>query len=412
MRLLFLNFSPPVEKARLRYFSELTESLAQAAGKFQFELISMGPMKDFAQWVRRGEWKAFDGILALPDRRSLKEKSHWRKIEAAAKIVYLIVEPPWRPIHYVGVDEKLGCERLIRHLEAGGYRRVGYFGVGNLPFARVRFGHFLDALQKSGLDAIPSIISGFDPKTRAREPGVPDFGMIDQSQREKYIDHEFGNLFSKPPWPDAVFCETDRLAAQFYRRLKERKIPIPEKVGLTGWNDDFVEIEPFGYNVITTARQDYRHMAVESVRLLRELVSGKNFSFERPVLVPPEILIRKTTKKTPGSKTHDRVQFRNEVLRYLLEHLDQGQSPAKLAEHYGVSKKYFLEKYKTAFGRDFRSHLSELRLDHSAKLLAETDFPILTVQLQSGFPTYPNFNRLFRRRFGRSPAEYRMYSRK
>ena len=51
--------------------------------------------------------------------------------------------------------------------------------------------------------------------------------------------------------------------------------------------------------------------------------------------------------------------------------------------------------------------LVEARIKTAAELLRVSSLPILQVALSSGFPEISHFNRLFRRRMGCSPGQYR-----
>ena len=58
-------------------------------------------------------------------------------------------------------------------------------------------------------------------------------------------------------------------------------------------------------------------------------------------------------------------------------------------------------------GRTFVGWLTEVRIGHACRLLAQTDLPVLTIALDSGFGNLSNFNRAFRRLRGCTPREWR-----
>jgi transcriptional regulator GlxA family with amidase domain len=66
----------------------------------------------------------------------------------------------------------------------------------------------------------------------------------------------------------------------------------------------------------------------------------------------------------------------------------------------------------SALERRFKKHLkktphqyiNEVRLDNARRLLRETDKPIGTIALETGFADHSHFTRAFTRRFGTAPS--------
>ena len=74
-----------------------------------------------------------------------------------------------------------------------------------------------------------------------------------------------------------------------------------------------------------------------------------------------------------------------------------------LAEHAGMSRSAFAERFRSAFGRS----PMELRLQRAAHLLRTSDRPIKSIADQVGFDSRSHFSRSFSEYFDRSPAEFR-----
>ena len=73
----------------------------------------------------------------------------------------------------------------------------------------------------------------------------------------------------------------------------------------------------------------------------------------------------------------------------------------------GFSTSHFMRFFKSAMGTSFTSYLSSYRLSMAARLLMLTNDSILDIALSCGYENLSYFNRLFRRKFGVTPGQYR-----
>lgn len=72
----------------------------------------------------------------------------------------------------------------------------------------------------------------------------------------------------------------------------------------------------------------------------------------------------------------------------------------------GMSRRHFSKLFRAQTGRSFLEHLTELRLTHAAKLLAENRHSIIGAAFSSGYGDLSHFYRLFRTRFGHPPRTW------
>ncbi|MDP4644227.1 MAG: AraC family transcriptional regulator [Opitutales bacterium] len=81
------------------------------------------------------------------------------------------------------------------------------------------------------------------------------------------------------------------------------------------------------------------------------------------------------------------------------------QADVAAAMHMSVST--FSRFFRRATNRTFTEALLEIRLGHACRLLAESDTTISEICYACGFNNLSNFNRQFKKRYGRSPREWR-----
>jgi len=95
------------------------------------------------------------------------------------------------------------------------------------------------------------------------------------------------------------------------------------------------------------------------------------------------------------------------VYSFLIEHFRGPITLSQIARVAAMTPPGFSRYFRRTTGRNVSVFLNELRVDHAAQLLAETDRTIADIALSSGFPTLSNFNRRFRERLNLAPREYR-----
>jgi AraC family transcriptional regulator len=95
------------------------------------------------------------------------------------------------------------------------------------------------------------------------------------------------------------------------------------------------------------------------------------------------------------------------LLRAVHNNLDQPLRLASLARQSGYSPFHFHRRFVAVVGETPMRHVSRLRLERAAYLLAISDEPVLAVALQVGFEAHETFTRAFRRHFGVPPTAYR-----
>lgn len=82
-------------------------------------------------------------------------------------------------------------------------------------------------------------------------------------------------------------------------------------------------------------------------------------------------------------------------------------SISDLAESIKYSPSYASSLFKSHLGDNFTQFLLNYRIEKSRELLDNTDLKINDVSTRAGFATYNNFARMFRKKYGISPSDYK-----
>ena len=86
---------------------------------------------------------------------------------------------------------------------------------------------------------------------------------------------------------------------------------------------------------------------------------------------------------------------------------DENFGVKKLASLIGLSPSQTLKKVRSETGKSVNQYIRELRLSKAASLLKETDITIAEIAYKVGFSSQSYFNKVFRKRYGITPGEYK-----
>ena len=85
---------------------------------------------------------------------------------------------------------------------------------------------------------------------------------------------------------------------------------------------------------------------------------------------------------------------------------------SQLSDIAGMSDSSFSRFFKLHTGRNLSDYIIDLRLGHACRLLVDSSDSIAEIGYHTGFNNLSNFNRIFRKRKGCSPSEFRENYRK
>ena len=95
------------------------------------------------------------------------------------------------------------------------------------------------------------------------------------------------------------------------------------------------------------------------------------------------------------------------IVGYLGEHFAEPLTLSAVAAQFGLSPQYFSTFFRENFGRTFTQHINSLRIEQAARLLRETDLPVMEIAFNVGFDNFSYFIKRFREVYGVSPSHYR-----
>lgn len=147
--------------------------------------------------------------------------------------------------------------------------------------------------------------------------------------------------------------------------------------------------------------------------LLETMVAGLDDApLPRPLIAEQvgHLLGLATGFHEPAETSRHRGQLARKILRRIESgHADPDLSPEAVAQEVGISKRY-LQTLLAGSGTSFVQELNATRLDRASDMLADPRadaLPVSEIAYRAGFLDAGYFTRLFRKRFGITPREWR-----
>lgn len=154
----------------------------------------------------------------------------------------------------IGFSHRLAAQEATIHLVEQGYKKIAFLGARMDPRTQRRLAGFSSALKQAGLYDERLVIT--TPK-----PSTVTLGC-----------EMLGELLSRNPDVDAVFCNNDDLALGVLFEGQRRQMDVPAKFGICGFND--LEMMSVANPAVTSVRTFRQEMGEQAMRMLLAAIAG------------------------------------------------------------------------------------------------------------------------------------------
>ncbi|MEU0025002.1 LacI family DNA-binding transcriptional regulator [Streptomyces sp. NPDC006335] len=172
-------------------------------------------------------------------------------------------------VSYVAAADREGAQDMVRHLLAGGRRRVGMVtGPLDMPGGPDRLAGYRDVLAEAGLPYDPALV-------------------VEGDFRRSGGERAARRLLAQAPDMDAVFVASDLMALGVVGVLQQAGRSVPDDIAVGGFDDSpaATAITP----ALTTMRQPFDRISAEMVRMLLAQIAGEDTA---GVILPTELVVR------------------------------------------------------------------------------------------------------------------------
>ncbi|EEE35768.1 transcriptional regulator, LacI family [Rhodobacteraceae bacterium KLH11] len=196
--------------------------------------------------------------------------------EAECPIVQIMDIGPDPIGHQIGFSHFDATVDAIEHLIACGYRKPGLIAARMDPRSQARVAGFRHTAERHGL---------LDPTRILTTPQSSSTGLGGQL---------LSDLLARAPDTDAVFCNNDDLAAGALFEAQRRNIPVPQQLGICGFND--LEMSAHLNPPLTSVATPRYQIGYNAIELIRSALNKGAHAQPRQQYLPTEIVVRQTTR--------------------------------------------------------------------------------------------------------------------
>ncbi len=177
-------------------------------------------------------------------------------------------------------DDVAGAALVVRHLVAGGFRRISMVSLAITPknvVVTVQREHgYQEAMRESGLAQYINIVPA------------------DQSARE--VQTVVRHLLESRHRPEALFCWTDMVALHALSVAREMGLSVPADLAIVGYdNTTYCDM---AQNSLTSVDQSGQVLGLQAARLLIERIDGRTQG--EHFVVTPRLVARGSSRPRPS----------------------------------------------------------------------------------------------------------------
>lgn len=271
--------------------------------------------------------------------------------------------------------------------------------------------HFADRISSIGLFVTGnpliygSIVENYRRfiATEAKVCAIYEFGNtgpLEEIRRTNQVDPDFAKWLRSQPKPLGLFTPTTHVGLFLWHCCRLAKLRVPEDVLIVGIDDFDVanESDP----PTTSLRLPLEAMGARGVELAADLLQGAPAPMQINV-AGASIIGRRSTLAEP-SKEWDL----DAALAFIEKHACEGINVEDVRTHtQSMTRESFQRKFVASVGITPRRALEARRMKEARRLLAETEMSPGWIAGMCGYPDYTHFFKLFRKRNGVGPTEFR-----
>lgn len=117
--------------------------------------------------------------------------------------------------------------------------------------------------------------------------------------------------------------------------------------------------------------------------------------------------LRMNIKNLPAQADHDEESLVSHITAFIEQNYYMDIDMNMICDHTHYSRSYLSRIFKSEMGITIQDFLCETRISKARNLLLETSLPIQEVAISAGFQDSLYFSKLFHKKTGHSPREYR-----
>jgi LacI family transcriptional regulator len=290
-------------------------------------------------------------------------------------------------VHRVGIDDCAVGKMAGDFLLSRRLRSFAFVGELTYTFARQRFEGFRSTLEAGGYGC-----QGYHGAVHMSSWNLSDGSTLTEGPLAEFL--------RGLDRPAGLLAVNDDVALQVLDAAKVSGLRIPDDIAILGVDDDAL-LCSLATPPISSIATDPHRVGVQASHVLHRLMTG--VACPAITLLPPIGVIERQSTDMLAVEDPDVAA----AIRWLRDNVGRPIKVQDVLRHVPLSRRSLEIKFARHIGRSPHEELTRLRVERAKTLLAQTDLPIGTVALRSGFQHAGRLATVFQEITGLTPTAYR-----
>ncbi len=355
-------------------------------GPWSVEFEEGDPSEIFPVWFDRWEW---DGIIARVSNSEMAEAVK----ATGAPVIDLSGNLPGADFLRIRSDEDAVGRLAAEHLLERGFHHFAFCGYEGMDWSDLRRESFEQRVEEEGFKSAVFEGSRLEPAS----------SLTDQASGADQ-ERDLMEWLRSLPKPCGIMACNDARGRQVLTCCRKVDVDVPDEVAVIGVDRDeiFCELSDLPLSSVVLNTQQ---IGFESAALLAKLMAGGTAESSSILVDPMGVMARQSTDVLAIDDPHIAT-----ALKYIREHACQGLDVGALLKAVPLSRSVLERRFSQLLGKSPKAEILRVQLDRVCRLLAESDLPISEVAEKSGFEHPEYMSRLFKKKIGITPGEFRKRS--
>jgi len=338
-------------------------------------------------WLRH--WEG-DGILTRLEHRSVTLAIQRLGLPAVSLRTERVLSIP------CVLTDNPACSRMaFEHLQERGFRHYAFCGFNGADYSDERRASFTQRVTEAGLRCH---VFGATPESSALSTAAYEEIGLEDGER---VAHWIRGL----PKPVGLMACNDMRGYQVLSACRDIGVGVPDEVAVIGVDNEEVVCDlsdpPLSSVMPSTERIGY-----EAAALLHRGMKGGKLPAQRIVIEPLGVATRRSTEVLA---IEDRQIAA--AARFIREHACENIDVNDVLRAVPLSRSTLERRFTKIMRHSPKHEILRVRLNRAKQLLAETNFPLTAIAEKIGFSHTEYLGRIFKKKTGQTPVEYRLLSR-
>jgi len=203
------------------------------------------------------------------------------------------------------------------------------------------------------------------------------------------------------PKPVGILASYDPIGQKVLEACRRAGVAVPEEAAVLGVDNDETVCEVCDPPLSSVAANHFR-VGYEAAALLQRLIRNEPCPRETLYVEPTGVAVRQSTDVLAVGDADVAA-----ALRYIRERACGPISVGDVTQQVSISQTSLKDRFRRLLGRSIHDEILRVRIRRAKELLSQTDMPIRMVAARAGFRHQEYMGVVFRRKVGKTPAQYR-----